>query len=91
MNPLIRQLVNQKIQTLTVKELIRQAREHKVNLTVKQAQLVLKVLHDEQFDIGNEQLVGRINVKLKKIDLSLYEKTRQLLKPYEKYLNYSLD
>lgn len=91
MNPIIRQMVNQKVRNLTVKELIRQGREHNIDITVKQAKQILAIFHAQPFDIGNEKLIRSINNKLKKIDPNLYTKARRLMKPYESYLDYSLD
>ena len=91
MNPIIRNMVNQKIRSLTTKELIRFGREQKISLTVSQANEILTVLHTVPFDIGNKKRVLKINNELKKMDPSLYKKGRKLLKPYETYLDYSLD
>ncbi|MFA9559348.1 DUF2624 family protein [Evansella sp. AB-rgal1] len=91
MNPLVRQMVNQKIRNLDVKELIRFAREYQISLTVKQAKQVLVILQEQPFDIGNKKLVLQVNNKLKKLEPSLYKKARKLLEPYESYLDYSLD
>ncbi|MDG5786573.1 DUF2624 family protein [Evansella sp. AB-P1] len=92
MNPLVRQMVNQKIRSLTVKELIRLGRENRISITVKQAKEVLAILQEEPFDIGDKKLVLSVNKKLKSnLDPKLYQKARKLLKPYESYLDYSID
>lgn len=91
LNPIIRQMVNQKVRSLTAKDLIRQGRENNLNITVKQAKQILEVFQAQPFDIGNEKLVRSINAKLKKIDPDLYRKARKLMKPYESYLDFSLD
>ncbi|ADU29890.1 DUF2624 family protein [Evansella cellulosilytica] len=91
MNPIVRQMVNQKIRNLTVKELIKLGRENNISLTVKQATAVLNILQDQPFDIGNKNIVLNVNNQLKQLDPALYKKARQLLKPYESYLDYSLD
>lgn len=84
-------MVNQKVRNLTVKELIRQGREHNLNITVKQAKQILEVFHAQPFDIGDEKLIRSLNNKLKKLDPKLYKQARSLMKPYESYLDYSLD
>ncbi|UCZ54525.1 DUF2624 domain-containing protein [Bacillus shivajii] len=89
-NPVIRQMVNQRIRSLTAKELIRLAMENDIKLTVKQANEMLNILHKEPFDIGNEQLIKRVNRELKALDPSLYKKARKLLKPYEQYLDFDI-
>ncbi|MBU9712084.1 DUF2624 family protein [Evansella tamaricis] len=91
MNPVIQQMVNQKIRGLTAKELIRLGRENNISITVKQAKEILSILHEKPFDIGNKQLVQEVNNKLKKLDPSLYKKAKSLLKPYEQYLDYSIE
>lgn len=91
MNPLIRQMVNKRMKTLTVKELVREAREKQMNLTVSEAKKVVQILQREAFDIGNEAQVKRLNEELKKLNPSLYKQARSLLEPYEKYLDYKLD
>lgn len=90
MNPIIRQMVNQRIQSLTPKELIRLSKDYNLNLTVKQAKQILTILHRKPFDIGNESLVKQVNHELKSLDPSLYKKVRTLLKPYEQYLDYKI-
>ncbi|MBU9722476.1 MULTISPECIES: DUF2624 family protein [Bacillaceae] len=91
MNPVIQQMVNQKIRSLNVKELIRLGRENNISITVKQAKEILNILQEQPFDIGNKKLVLNINKKLKNLDPELYNKVRGILKPYEKYLDYSID
>jgi queuine/archaeosine tRNA-ribosyltransferase len=91
LNPVIRKIVNQKIRELNVKEIIRLARENNLTITVKQAKEILAAIQEQPFDIGNKSTVLKVNRRLKQLDPSLYKKARKLLKPYEAYLDYSLD
>ncbi|SDY52897.1 Protein of unknown function [Evansella caseinilytica] len=91
MNPIVRQMVNQKVRNLNVKELIRLGRENGIHLTVRQAKEVLAIIHAVPFDIGDKKNVLQLNERLKKMDPALYKKARKLLRPYEAYLSFSLD
>lgn len=86
MNPVIRELINQKIEQLTVKELIRHSRKEGIVMTVKDAKRILAVIQEEKFDIGNKKQVNQFKKKLKMEFPQHYDKAMALLKPYEHYL-----
>lgn len=86
MNPFIKEIINQKIRQLTVKELIRLGQKEGVVLTVKEAHQILSILHEKPFDIGNKKHVIEIQEKFEKQFPHLYNQAMQLLKPYEHFL-----
>ncbi|TMW73834.1 DUF2624 family protein [Alteribacter natronophilus] len=88
MNPVIRQMINQKINSLDIKELIRLSKQYQIPLTVKQAKQIMTVLKKEPIDVGNKKQLQRLQNDLKKIDPSLYKKAEKILEPYKDYIDW---
>ncbi|MBM7097080.1 MULTISPECIES: DUF2624 family protein [Alteribacter] len=88
MNPFIQQLVNQKINQLDVKELMRLSKQYKIPLTVRQAKQIIAILKKQPVDVGNTKHMITLQNELKSLDPSLYKKAEKLLEPYKDYINW---
>ncbi|WP_096434630.1 DUF2624 family protein [Alteribacter populi] len=88
MNPIIQQMVNQKINQLDTKELIRLSKQYQIPLTVKQANQIMTILKKRPIDVGNQKQIIQLQKDLKKVDPSLYKKAEKLLEPYKSYINW---
>ncbi|PYZ94274.1 hypothetical protein CR194_01675 [Salipaludibacillus keqinensis] len=86
MNPVIRELINQKVRQLTLKELIKLSHKEGMSLTVKEARHILSIIQEKPFDIADKKRVTEIKKQLELEFPSHYDKAFQLLKPYESYL-----
>ncbi|WP_026689226.1 DUF2624 family protein [Alteribacter aurantiacus] len=88
MNPFIQQLVNQKINQLDLKELMRLSKQNNIPLTVKQGKEIMAILKKQPIDVGNQKQIARIQQELKNLDPALYKKAEKLLEPYKSYINW---
>jgi hypothetical protein len=87
LNPVIRELVNQQIRQLTLKELITKARQEGISLTVQEARRILSLLQQPPLDIADKKRVRLLKEKLREEFPHHYDAAMTLLKPYEHYLN----
>ncbi|WP_078552801.1 DUF2624 family protein [Bacillus alkalicellulosilyticus] len=88
MNPVIIQMVNMKVNSLTKQELLGLAQQHNISLTPDQATQVMTVLKSENIDVTNQQQVQRIISRLKnEVDPHVSNVVSQLLQQYGHYLN----
>ncbi|WP_078577083.1 DUF2624 family protein [Salipaludibacillus agaradhaerens] len=87
MNPVIRELVNQQIRQLTLKELITRARKEGISLTVQEARQLLAMLQQPPLDIADKERVKRLKQQLREDFPHHYDTAMALLKPYEHYLD----
>ncbi|PYZ98661.1 hypothetical protein CR205_08815 [Alteribacter lacisalsi] len=88
MNPIVKQMINQKINSLDVKELIRLSRQYQIPITVKQAKQIITVLKKHPIDVGNPNHIKRLQNELKQIDPALYKKAEQILEPYKDHIDW---
>lgn len=87
MNAFMQQLINQKINSITAPELIKQAQKNQITLTQSQAQKVVSILKTEKIDVGNADQVERILEKLQKeTDSHVAGTIQQLLQQYSHLL-----
>ncbi|WP_017728359.1 DUF2624 family protein [Halalkalibacterium ligniniphilum] len=87
MNPFMQQLVNQKINALTVMDLLQLAKQYQISLSQEQANKVLIVIHSEKIDVGNKEQVNRLIQRLQvEIDPHVSNVIAQLLKQFGHYL-----
>lgn len=86
MNSVIRDLINEKVRSLTLKELIRFSKKEGISLTVKDARRILSIIDTNNFDISNQTKVKNIRKQLQQEFPNHYKRALVLLKPYEHYL-----
>lgn len=87
MNVFIQQLINQKINSLTVAELIKQAEKNNISITNHQAEQVISILKTEKIDVGNAAQVERLIHKLQtETDSHVANTIEQLLQQYSHLL-----
>lgn len=73
LNPLKKHLINQKINQLTIEDLLYYASKYHIQLSINQARKIFWILKTERFDISNHSQVMRL---LKKIDNEISKDTR---------------
>ncbi|WP_280768477.1 DUF2624 family protein [Salipaludibacillus daqingensis] len=86
MNPVIRDLINEKVRQLTLKELIKLSKKENIPLTVKEARRVITIIQQDTFDISNHNQVNKIREKLKKEFPNQYQQLLPKIQSYEHYL-----
>lgn len=87
MNPFLQQIINQKINSITATELVKQAEKNQINLSETQAQKVVSILKTEKIDVGNPEQVERILEKLQtETDSHVAGTIQQLLQQYSHLL-----
>ncbi|MDQ0205564.1 DUF2624 domain-containing protein [Alkalicoccobacillus murimartini] len=87
MNVFIQQLINQKINSITVPELVKQAEKNQIPLTESQAKKVVSILKTEKIDVGNAEQVERLLTKLQtETDSHVASTIQQLLQQYSHLL-----
>ncbi|MBB5173913.1 DUF2624 family protein [Texcoconibacillus texcoconensis] len=91
MNPIVRQMANQKINSLDERELLRLSKEYEIPLTAKQAKEIIQIIHKHPIDVGNEKQVKRLRDELKTLDPKLYRKADKLLTPYKSMIAWPKD
>lgn len=80
MNGFMLQLVNQKVNTLTVKELLGLAHQYQIPLSLEQARKVIAILRSETIDVANASQVNRIIHRLQtEVDPHVSSVIEQLL------------
>ncbi|TSB46738.1 DUF2624 family protein [Alkalicoccobacillus porphyridii] len=87
MNMFMQQIINQKINSITAVELIKQAEKNQIKLSESQAQKVVSILKTEKIDVGNAEQVERILAKLQtETDSHVAGTIQQLLQQYSHLL-----
>lgn len=87
MNVFMQQLINQKINSITAPELVKQAQKNQIQLSQSQAQKVVSILQTEKIDVGNQEQVERILAKLQtETDSHIASTIQQLLQQYSHLL-----
>lgn len=87
MNPVIRDLINEKVRSLSLKELIRISQKEGISLTVKDARRILSIIDQNNFDISNQTMIKNIRKQLQQEYPNHYKQALVLIKPYEHYLD----
>lgn len=83
MNPIYRQIANNKINNLTTDDLIRYASMYQIRLTRVQAEKVLKIFRRESIDIGNKKQRNYILNQIgKEVDVEIQKKVNYLLSQF---------
>lgn len=83
MNPLIQQIANQKLNSLTKEELLSLSMQYGVPITYDQAEKVILILRSETIDIANKQQVERLLYRLQtEIDPYVSNTVKHLLNQY---------
>ncbi|MFC0558068.1 DUF2624 family protein [Halalkalibacter alkalisediminis] len=87
MNAFMQQIVNNKVNSLTTKELLDLATQYNIQLSTQQAQQVIAILRTEQIDVGNQAQVERIIHRLQtEVDEYVSSVIQQLLQQFSQYL-----
>ncbi|MCM2677827.1 DUF2624 family protein [Alkalicoccobacillus plakortidis] len=87
MNVFIQQLINQKINSITAPELIKQAEKNQIQISSSQAQQVVSILKTEKIDVGNAEQVERLLQKLQtETDSHVASTIQYLLQQYSHLL-----
>ncbi|SER69654.1 Protein of unknown function [Salipaludibacillus aurantiacus] len=87
MNHVIKDLINKKVNSLTLKDLIRLSHQEGIPLTVKEGKKVLEIIHQQPFDISDKKKVNELKQKLQKEFPKHSQSALALLKQYEHYLD----
>lgn len=83
MNPLIQQMVNQKINSLTKEDLLSLSVQYQMPINEKQAEKVINILRSEKINIADEQQCKRILYRLQtEVDPYVSSLITQLLVQY---------
>ncbi len=83
MNEWMLQMINQKINSLSARELLELASQHQIPLTMQQAQKVIAVLRSETINIADKRQVERMIYRLKtEVDPHVSRVIEQLLQQY---------
>ncbi|GAE33421.1 DUF2624 family protein [Halalkalibacter akibai] len=87
MNVIMQQLVNNKVNSLTTKDLLDLATQYNIQLTANQAEKVIAILRTEQIDVANQAQVHRIIHRLQtEVDPYVSSVIQQLLQQFSQYL-----
>ena len=87
MNMFMQQLVNNKVNSLTAKELLDLAAQYNIQLSSEQANQVIAILRSEQIDVANQTQVERIIHRLQtEADEYVSSVIQQLLQQFSHYL-----
>jgi hypothetical protein len=87
LNPVIKDLINKKVNSLTLKDLIRLSHQEGIPLTVKEGKKVLEIIQQQPFDISDKKKVEELKQKLQKEFPKHSQSALALLKQYEHYLD----
>ncbi|WP_235820396.1 DUF2624 family protein [Halalkalibacter krulwichiae] len=83
----MQQLVNNKVNSLTTKELLDLASQYNIPLTYQQAEKVITIIRSEQIDVANQAQVHRIIQRLQtEVDPHVSSVIQQLLSQFSQYL-----
>ncbi|WP_100406779.1 DUF2624 family protein [Bacillus solitudinis] len=87
MNSIMQQLINQKVNSISPQDLLSLASQHKVSITMDQANDVVAILRSEKIDIANQEQVHRLLNRLQtEIDPYVSKVVTQLLDQFSHYL-----
>ncbi|WP_227934954.1 DUF2624 family protein [Alkalihalobacillus deserti] len=87
MNVFMQQLVNNKVNSLTSKELLDLAAQYNIQLSPQQAKEVIAILRSEQIDVSNQAQVEKIIHRLQtEVDEYVSSVIQQLLQQFSQYL-----
>jgi ribosomal protein L22 len=87
MNAIMQQLINNKVNSLTTKELLDLASQNNINLSFTQAKKVISILRSEKIDIANKTQVERMIQRLQtEVDPYVSSVIQQLLHQFNQYL-----
>lgn len=80
MNPFVQQMVNHKINRINAKQLHDLANQYDTPISMKKAEQITAILHEEPIDIIDEKQRNRILRKIaREVDPRVAEKIRALL------------
>ncbi|MCL7747221.1 DUF2624 domain-containing protein [Halalkalibacter alkaliphilus] len=87
MNGIMQQIVNNRVNSLTVNELLSLASQYNITLTRQQAEKVISILRSEHIDVANQAQVQRIIHRLQtEVDPYVSSVVQQLLQQFSQYL-----
>ncbi|GAF65932.1 DUF2624 family protein [Alkalihalobacillus trypoxylicola] len=87
MNPFIQQMVNNKVNGITPRELLTLSKQYQVPLNEQQAVKVVQILRSEKIDVSNTEQLHRILNRLQvEIDPHVASVVQQLMSQFSKYL-----
>ncbi|MGO4887202.1 DUF2624 family protein [Anaerobacillus sp. MEB173] len=87
MNPFIYQLVNNKINQLTVEELLQLSSQYNYSLTNNDAKKIISILHSEVINVTDEEQRKRILKRIEKeVSPKIAREIQSLIQHYTSYL-----
>lgn len=87
MNPFIHQMINYKINQLTVDELLALSAQYQFSLSRRDAQKIIKILRSETIDIANTQQRDRLIARIKKeVSPKTAQEINKLMDQFADYL-----
>ncbi|MBU8905690.1 DUF2624 domain-containing protein [Desertibacillus haloalkaliphilus] len=87
MNPVLQQMINAKLNSITKAELMQLSQQYQLPITERQAERIIQILRAEPIDILNEKQRERIINQIKtEIDQETAKKAEQLLQQFQHML-----
>lgn len=87
MNPLILQIVNNKLNTINEGELKSLAQQYQFSINDQQAKEIIRILRSETINVVDDKQRNRLLTKIKKqVDPQTARQFFKMLKQYEQYL-----
>lgn len=87
MNPFVQQVVNQKINSITISELLQLAKQHRISLSTKQAEKIVSIVKEQEVDVANTQQVEQLLHRLQtEVDPHVTSVIQQLMQQFSQYL-----
>lgn len=88
MNPFIKQMINNKVNSLTKAELLALSEQHQMPINEAQAEKVLEIIQSNPVDVGNKQQINTLINRLKtEVDPYVSQLVTELLGQYGHLLN----
>lgn len=87
MNPFVQQVVNQKINSITISELLQLTKQHRISLSTKQAEKIVSIVKEQEVDVANTQQVEQLLHRLQtEVDPHVTSVIQQLMQQFSQYL-----
>ncbi|KGA95919.1 hypothetical protein AJ85_15695 [Alkalihalobacillus alcalophilus ATCC 27647 = CGMCC 1.3604] len=87
MNPIMQQLVNHKVNSLSSTELLQLSEQYQIPLNEQQANKVIQILRTEKINVANTEQIHRILNRLQtEVDPYVSNVVQQLMQQFNQYL-----
>ncbi|WP_413380156.1 DUF2624 family protein [Alkalihalobacillus sp. 1P02AB] len=87
MNPIMQQLINHKVNSLSSTELLQLSQQYQIPLNEQQANQVIQIIRSEKINVANTEQIHRILNRLQtEIDPYVANVVQQLMQQFNQYL-----